>query len=225
MACLETLKGNGARLDVSRLRDMAVSQDMALHIFGRPVAGTRDRKEEEEKAAEMRKRRERKHAGNEPRRPILRELKTQCISRSFASPLSTSSSILLSPSFFSFRGRREFSATQHIWARPVKIGRRPTISTTKEAEGKKGEMMSKSRSLRRHRSHPAECKTHNIRGDDNIGGQSERSHASSKEEEEKATEQHHQISCKRANNMNNIVSSLPIFPPFSKRFHPTLRKK
>jgi hypothetical protein len=25
--------------------------------------------------------------------------------------------------------------------------------------------------------------------------------------------------------MNNIVSSLPIFPPFSKRFHPTLRKK
>lgn len=74
MACLETLKGNGARLDVSRLRDMAVSQDMALEVFGVPVGGTRDREEEEEKAAEMRKRRERKHAGNEPRRPILREL-------------------------------------------------------------------------------------------------------------------------------------------------------
>jgi hypothetical protein len=86
-------------------------------------------------------------------------------------------------------------------------------------------MMSKSRSLRRHRSHPAECKTHNIRGDDNIGGQSERSHASSKEEEEKATEQHHQISCKRANNMNNIVSSLPIFPPVLQTFPSNPKKK
>lgn len=117
---LETLKGNGARLDVSRLRDMAASRDMALEIFGGPVAGARDRKEEEEEA-EMRKRRERKHAGNEPRRPILRELSTMYFSFVRLPPsLSLSLSPLdilhlLSPSFF-------FSRAEGVQCNPAHLG-------------------------------------------------------------------------------------------------------
>ncbi len=89
---------------------------------------------------------------------------------------------------------------------PVKIGQRPTISTTKEAEKKRENDEQVTFLTTTFRSHPAECKTYNI-GDDNIGGlddgQSE-SHARSKEEEEEE-ERRRKKKKKKKSDRSNII--------------------
>ena len=174
---------NGARLDVSRLPPkIRLTRYGLSRCWGWPG---QERRNWNEKNG-------RKHTGNEPRRRLYTGEKL----RQLFLPLSTiyffflfsffppfrlphsTSSILLSP--FSLPDGRS-SATQHIWTRPSKLGNAQQISTTKEAE-ENGKWWA-SHVLRttttttvmaaiKSAIHPAECKTHTISGDDNIGGQS-----------------------------------------------------